>query len=320
MKEWLKQYLVFSKKERLGLVVLLALIGSIWLLPELFGTTGKIDKEILARADSFRVAIADSNSVPGDRGSIKIFSLFPFDPNTLDEEGWEKLGIRPKTIGVIKNYIAKGGRFRVASDLSRIYGLRPDESARLIPYVNIGRSAIANRQNNGYPVYYRHNAAGAGTAFPGRKEGLKFSAKYSRRKEMSPFDINTADTSMLIALPGIGSRLAARIVQFRDKLGGFYKIEQVAEIYGLQDSVYRLIRPFLLLNEVHLRMIPINSLGFDSLNAHPYIQFAEARAIVQYRKQHGAFKNISNLLNISILTQEWLEKVGPYLMIDSFPE
>ena len=121
---------------------------------------------------------------------------------------------------------------------------------------------------------------------------------------------------MLVELPGIGSRLAARIVQFREKLGGFYKIEQVAEIYGLQDSVYLLIRPFLLLDEAMLRKIPVNSAGFDTLNAHPYIQFAEARAIVQFRKQHGPFEKMEDLLKISILNKEWLEKVSPYLEID----
>ncbi len=131
-------------------------------------------------------------------------------------------------------------------------------------------------------------------------------------------DINTADTGLFIALPGIGEKLAGRIIQFREKLGGFYKIEQLSEVYGLQDSVFRLIRPYLLLRDSGLRKIQINSAGFDTLNEHPYIQFAEARAIVQYRKQHGSFNNISDLLKINILSHEWIEKAGPYLAFDLY--
>jgi hypothetical protein len=120
MKEWLLQYLVFSKKERLGLIVLLVLIGSVWLLPVFFGNTNSVPENTLKKADSIRLSGVDHKEP--DSGSIKIFELFPFDPNILDASGWEKLGIRPKTIGIIQNYLSKGGRFRRASDLEKIYG------------------------------------------------------------------------------------------------------------------------------------------------------------------------------------------------------
>jgi competence protein ComEA len=331
MKEWLSQYLVFSRKERLGLAVLLFLIGAVWLLPEFFGRSKKEDQALFRQADSLRLALADSSAGPGN-GVLKIHTLFRFDPNTLDNAGWEKLGVRPKTIGIIKNYLARGGRFRQAEDLGRIYGLRPDESMRLMPYVDIPANENPGKyrpEYNGDPVvpyrsqsndrdyksgHYQDQFNYRGyqsSRYPADRE-----KKYNRKKELQPFDINLADTGTLVELPGIGSKLAARIVQFREKLGGFYKIEQVAEIYGLQDTIYLLIRPYLLLNEISLRKIPVNSAGFDTLNAHPYIQFAEARAIVQYRKQHGVFLSLDDLLKISILNAEWLAKVGPYLEID----
>lgn len=322
------QFLVFSRKERLGLAVLLVLIGCVWLLPEFFGNIKKPDTEILEKADSAKIALT-GNGANGEQGSLKIFPLFPFDPNTLDEEGWKKLGIRPKTIGVIKNYLSKGGQFREPSDLEKIYGLRPDESARLIPYVAIQQSRQKsnqsgpdkspiknqeyirwdNKRNDIQP--YRRNK---GVAWENRNQGNY----YPRKNPPRDIEINTADTGLFIALPGIGEKLAGRIIQFREKLGGFYKIEQLSEVYGLQDSVFRLIRPYLLLRDSGLRKIQINSAGFDTLNEHPYIQFAEARAIVQYRKQHGSFNNISDLLKINILSHEWIEKAGPYLAFDLY--
>ena len=322
MKEWLLQYLVFSKKERLGLIVLFVLIGSVWLLPVFFGNKDLLSEKTLKQADSIRLSRVETDS-----GSIKIFELFPFDPNLLDARGWEKLGLRPKTIGIIQNYLSKGGRFRKASDLEKIYGLRADEAARLMPYVQIKNE---QRTSYEYPssmrnkdASYRQYSNNSFKKYQDKKrypykenpDSLKSFYKSARkaRPRYQPFDINAADTTMFIALPGIGQKLASRIIQFREKLGGFYKIEQVAEVYGLQDTIYQLIHPYLLLSDPVLRKIDINNIGFDSLNAHPYIQFLEARAIIAYRKQHGSFTEINQLLNINILSREWLDKLHPYL-------
>ena len=312
MKEWLLQYLVFSKKERLGLIVLFVLIGSVWLLPVFFGNTNTVPENTLKKADSIRLSGVDHKEP--DSGSIKIFELFPFDPNLLDAGGWEKLGIRPKTIGIIQNYLSKGGRFRRASDLEKIYGLRADEAARLMPYVRIKNELTTSfeypsrmRTNN---ITYRQYSETKNDHDNRKYSNKQYSAPKSRYQ---PFDINAADTTMFIALPGIGQKLASRIIQFREKLGGFYKIQQVAEVYGLQDTIYQLIQPYLLLSDPVLRKIDINNVEFDSLNAHPYIQFLEARAIIAYRKQHGSFTEINQLLNINILSREWLDKLIPYL-------
>ncbi len=64
-------------------------------------------------------------------------------------------------------------------------------------------------------------------------------------RPLAPIDINKADTLTLQQLPGIGSKLANRIVLFRKKLGGFESVEQVRRVYGLKDSVYRIIKPSL---------------------------------------------------------------------------
>ena len=68
------------------------------------------------------------------------------------------------------------------------------------------------------------------------------------RPALSPIDINTADTTAFIALPGIGSKLANRIIAFRTKLGGFSDVDQIREVYGLKDSVFQIIHPFLSCN------------------------------------------------------------------------
>ena len=333
----MKQYFVFSKKERLGMAVLLVLIFSMWLLPEFFGRDTKVPEDILRKASLEREKMAVSQEAGNASGSIKFFRLFPFDPNTIDEAGWKELGIRPKTISIIQKYVARGGQFRNPDDLLKIYSLRPDEAKRLIPYVRIknGSPGTVMKDESSRSLNQFHKQA----VFPLRKidqatdwrihgekksfvnpfddqHGPVYKRKNFSHQEISPVDINTADTSLFIALPGIGSRLAARIILFREKLGGFYSIEQLTEIYGLQDSVFQLIKSRLQISHTGLRKININTSGVDSLNAHPYINFAEARAIVQYRTQHGAFNDINELLKIHILNAEWLNHVVPYLDVN----
>jgi competence protein ComEA len=117
-------------------------------------------------------------------------------------------------------------------------------------------------------------------------------------------------------LPGIGSKLASRIVNFRDKLGGFCSIEQVGETYALPDSTFQKIRPRLLMSNGPFRFININSAKAEDIKAHPYVKWNEANAIVQFRTQHGMYTAVDDLLKIAIISTEWLQKMKPYLKLD----
>lgn len=218
--------------------------------------------------------------------------LFYFDPNTLDLAGWKKLGLRDKTVKTVQNYLAKGGHFYKPEDLSKIYGLFEDEYTRLEPYIRIEGKKIANP-----------SAIANETSLPpaGKTERYKV------------IDINTADTAAFISLPGIGSKLAARIVNFRDKLGGFYVISQVAETYGLPDSTFQKIKQYLKLDNASLKKININTASVDELKAHPYIKYSLANPIVAYRNEHGAFSKLEDLKKVMVITEDVYNKILPYL-------
>jgi competence ComEA-like helix-hairpin-helix protein len=126
-------------------------------------------------------------------------------------------------------------------------------------------------------------------------------------------DINTADTSAFIELPGIGSKLASRIVLFREKLGGFYSVQQIAEVYGLKDSVYQKIFPYLKCDAQTVKKLRINAAGKDELKQHPYIRWQIAEALIAYRDQHGGFDSLNDLAKINIIDSVVLTKMIPYL-------
>jgi len=313
-KKLFSDYFSFTKKERTGTIVLLVLIVFFMALPffyPLFIKKKTMDaaafKEATAtlkikQQDSSKNFTAKNFDEDNDQNyyqpSEKNYStipkgeLFYFDPNTATAADWQKLGLREKTIGTIQNYISKGGRFYKPEDIGKIWGLHPDEVQRLLPYVQ-----IAAKENN-YPA-------------------KNYEARtYDKPKNSySIIDVNTADTTALIALPGIGSKLAQRIINFRDKLGGFYKTAQVAETFGLPDSTFLKIKERLTVNNAAIKQFNINTATVDEMKVHPYIRFNIANAIVQYRAQHGNFASVEAVKNIMLVTDELFGKLSPYLTV-----
>lgn len=126
-------------------------------------------------------------------------------------------------------------------------------------------------------------------------------------------ELNTADTAALIALPGIGEKLSQRIIDYRAKVGGFNNVDQVREVWGIHDSVYQKFRPYIRVNADAIQKININMASLDQLKAHPYIRYKLANVIVNYRSQHGPYKNTEDLKKIVILDDENLNKILPYI-------
>lgn len=305
------EYFTFTRKERNGIILLCGLMLFFSLLPRTFPLfysnpetdASDLEKEIAAlsinRGDS-TVDIRYPAKPSGGWNDQKRWNnyqaapageLFPFDPNTLSPEGWKKLGIRERTIQTIQRYISKGGRFRKPGDLEKIWGFREDEKRRLLPFIFI------KPENNA-------------TAYSGNFKQDK------QRLDIQAFDINTADTGVFITLPGIGSKLAARIIAFREKLGGFYSVNQVAETYALPDSTFQKIRKYLLLKQPVIRQFNINLSLASEMQSHPYIRRNLALAIVAYRERHGSYKSVADIKKIMMVTDELYEKLSPYLTIE----
>jgi len=201
----------------------------------------------------------------------RVVHYFPFNPNTISPEQWKKLGLSDRTILTIQHYLEKGGRFKKPEDLRKIWGLKQAEANGLIPYVLIP-STVTKNSTNGNP--WQSNEANTqqldslskqSTIGFGSSKSNSFSnpttsqstqsnyqestpTPYLRKTwKLQPIDINLAGKEQWMAFPGIGEVLAERIVKFRDKMGGFRSVEQVGKTYGIKDSLFQLMRPFLIL-------------------------------------------------------------------------
>lgn len=143
-----------------------------------------------------------------------------------------------------------------------------------------------------------------------------FRTKYASRSKpkLQPFDINKADTSQLKRIYGIGNVLSARIVKYRDILGGFSNKEQFKEIYGLKDETLKKLDSLTFISsDFKPNQVELNKLEAYKLDDHPYISKKVAKAIDAYRFQHGKIDSLEVLYNIQIIDSATLEKIAPYL-------
>jgi competence protein ComEA len=136
-----------------------------------------------------------------------------------------------------------------------------------------------------------------------------------RKPVLQPFDINTVDTTQLVRLKGIGSKLAGRIVKFRDALGGFVSTDQYADIFGLDSLALSELQHFGKIQSPPHK-ININTASVEELDKHVYVSRRQAEIIIRYREQHGAFASLEALKPIRVLDAKTIEKLGPYLSFE----
>lgn len=321
LKHTLKESLTFSKKERVGIIILLPAILIIAILPfwEPHSPAAAIlpsDSLWLAKARNLQEK--NGNDQPPAASEEQLTAagfqpydaevtgghaaggvLFNFDPNTLNAAGFKKLGLRDKTIRTLLNYRNKGGRFWKPEDLGKIYGLRQEEYQRLKPYVFVaGSTDGSSTENQNHPM-------ASGQHFTPADGRPRFAA--------AVIEINTADALAFESLYGIGPKLAARIINFREKLGGFYSIDQVGETYGVPDSTFQKIKPRLKVDTRFIKKIDINKAGYDELNNHPYISGKLAFQILKQRKEKGNFSAIEEIKESVAQTADAYEKVSVYI-------
>jgi competence protein ComEA len=126
-------------------------------------------------------------------------------------------------------------------------------------------------------------------------------------------EINTADSSRLKKLRGIGPVLASRIIKYRLLLGGYHSIDQLTEVYGVSDSLFLAVREHLDIDTSLVQKISINGAGEAQLSRHPYIGRYRAKAILAYRKSEGFISGMEELVINKIIPAESCERVGIYL-------
>ena len=287
----------------------------------------------LARGDS-------TGRTTGQRGTMtgreRRYELFVFDPNTIDLEGLVRLGFSPKQAQVILNYRKAGAVFRRPADFARCYTVSAWKYAELEPYIRIGEEYRVESAAVGRPVSTKEERVTRSEDDGGqleseggwRKDSSAVALKTSadRRNEPSVerlasnderhsrlLELNTADSAALVEIRGIGPLSAGRIVRYRNRLGGFVRVEQLREVRGVLEENYRLILTQIWVDSSKIQKIDINFATPEQLAGHPYLPPRVLDKILKYRQLKGGWRNAEEFVKQHILSREQAVRLAPYL-------
>ena len=296
LKRYIKEFFTFAKWEQRGIVLLsgaLVLIAifilfynpkqEVFVAPAISKYIQDFEKQVLLskKKASFNSDINWNEPLGRKKDAI---TLFKFDPNTATLEDFRILGFSLKQAQVLLNYRAKGGRFRTPEDFGRSFVVSEEHYKLLAAYIVINRI--------------------------GGDSVKRFIPNSSMAHQL--VDINTADSVKLKMLRGIGPAIAKRIIDYRNRLGGFTRNEQLLEIYGIDSSRY-----LLLSNQLEKpskwNRIRINFAEVEELKRHPYLSSYEARNIVYFRIKKGPIRSLQQLVENRIISKSTAEKLSEYI-------
>lgn len=249
--------------------------------PEFIKKINELDKLIWLSSDTEDIQIDPFMESTG----FGSYQMFFFDPNKIGFDEWEKMGVPEIVAQRIEQYKSRGGKIRKAEDLLRFSGYNSEWYDRVKDYVRIEDIQIFNSQKQ-----------------PTTTNLL--------------FDLNTVSKEELIAIKGIGNVLSERIINYRNALGGYFKIEQLAEVYGIDSMKYLYLKKFFFVNHPKLKKISLNLSEPEQLASHPYISYQQAKKIIDFRNKTGGFKSLDQLREAGIFSDtNVLKKLLPYLCI-----
>lgn len=337
MKLKVNPNLTFTKDERKGLIFIIALITISLIVVFLINRFDKPEKlaleelhpEILQKIDSSK--INNKQQKPNDQNSYKGNERpnhnFRFDPNVISKDSLKLLNIDDKTISILLKYRSKG-RIHSKEQFYKIYGMekyknRIDSLILITEKVenkkpnsfqkNNWDSLISSNKNN-YPKnksLENYRSKDSSAFYPNKKYNTDDSGisivtiKYIKLNETDSFELET--------VKGLGLKLSSRIIKYRDKLGGFYEVEQLEEVYGLRQETYLSINHLMIIDKSKIKKIKINHADYQILSSHPYIGKHKATVLLRYKENHGDYKDIEDVRKTVVIPDKALEKLIHYL-------
>lgn len=301
-----KDFFYFSKSEKRAIIFLICIICFLLIGRWVYDVTSEkeIPEENMEDIEAFLASVQEK-----EHRSQMIFYpkkkkrepavLVEFDPNKADSIEFIRLGLPSFVAHNILRYREKGGVFRSADAFAKVYGLTLQQYKKLKPYIRIGEEYL--------PIQVLRD-----TVFHQQWKVRKDSLKALKYPEGTIIDLNTADTTELKKILGIGSTYARQIVAYRNRLGGFYTVEQLQELPFSSKEM----QVWFKVETTLYPSILVNKWSVERLRSHPYLNFYQSKVIVEHRKKYGKLKSLSQLSLYEEFTEKDLERLSPYVSFD----
>ncbi len=259
--------------------------------------------------------VKGAKAVKGAKGGADEMALFSFDPNTVGADSLVLLGLSPRQAESILKYRAKGGKFRRKEDFSKMYVVSEELYARLEPYIEIADSSpyadikMKKRREKKMEKEWKNVKEDA-------KEKVEENQGYQREQRIPLMvELNSADTSQLVKLYGIGPYYAEKIIEYRERLGNFYTPRQLMEVEGIDSARFALFARNVKADASAIRQFSLDTAGKRFLISHPYIGAYRARGIMLMREKFGAAAcSLENLVKERVIAKDIAEKLWYYIV------
>ena len=315
MLKYIKQYFIFSKKERTGTFILMLVIVAVLILRFTI-THQPVDQTV--ELEKFKKEIAAFEKAQNENqnkfihpsekteSGSKNFTeqktkheYYKFNPNNATYEDWQKFGLSDKQISVINKYISKGGKFRTKIDLKKMYTISDQKYAVLEAYIDLPERNFASA--DGKEKYIK------GDSIQNKKT-------YNEPPNIIyPLELNILSRYKLTTQLNITPELAEEIVKYRNFLRGFNLTEQLLEIESMDSTTYATIKTLVEVSPKYIRKININTAESSRDLWHPYISNALQKNMFNYRQLHGDYKQVEDIKQLALINDDLYRKLAPYL-------
>jgi len=306
-----KDLFYFTKAQRIGIIFLLILIIFALIL---FAVLPLIvvkkennlykNADFISKASSFKQQLVLRDSLWQEQWNnqrfsdysfrkdapsetVKSYKLFVFNPNKADSVDLCRLGLKGYVVTNILRYRKKGGYFKDPESFSKVYGISAEKYNELRPYIEITAETTSRFKDS-------------------------VISKTPTKSDNLVLDLNSADTAELVKIKGIGRVYAKNIVRYRQLLGGYVKLEQLKEVYGISDEIFDKIKSHFTVNPQQISYIIVNTASVDKLRKNPYLDFYQAKAIYELRRKRIKLKSVDDLRILPELTPDDIKKIEPY--------
>ena len=238
----------------------------------------------------------------------EVVKLQKFNPNTYTYEQLREAGL-PKEVAVgIVRWRSYGKVYRLKEDLALASGMTDSLYSVLKPYIIIDSEVAAKPKD--------YAAADGVKQKPKQQQSAQSGQvveKVEAVEQPSLLELNSADTTQLIAIKGIGSKSAAEIVKYRDLLGGYHSVEQILELKCITEQNYEKILQQICCDSCKISKIDINFATAKAVSRHPYVSKATLRKIFKHRQLKGGWSRIEEMVEDEILSEDEAKRLAPYL-------
>ena len=291
MKKIINTFLKFNNSQKLGLLLLFAVIITLQLLLKFADFSNPLS-ENKTEKQKWLAFQTDIDSAQQEQNST-IPKIYPFNPNFITDFKGYKLGMSVAEIDRLLAFRKTNKYVNSPQEFQAVTKVSDSLLAAISPYFKFP-DWVKNKKSNSFQ---------------------KFDFVDKPKKEpIAVKDINTATQEDLMKIYGIGDGLSIRILKERDRFGSFVSIDQIDDVWGLSPEVIAETKKyFKIVGQPNVKKIKINEASLKQLMELPYFRYQIAKEIIIFRSANGDFQNTADLTKIKDFPVDKIKIIALYL-------